>query len=57
MIMNDLSQNETLIIQALRELKPFERIEIVKDKEGKVDSFLVHRSQKFLLLKEIRYVK
>ena len=51
MILNDVTKNEQIIITILRELKPFERIEIVKDKDGKPDTFLIHRSQKLLLIK------
>lgn len=44
-----ISQNEWFIIQALRSLKPFERLEIVADKQGKVNNYLVHRSSKVVL--------
>lgn len=44
-----LTENEIFIIKLLRELNPFERIEIVKDANGKVDNFIVHKSQKIVL--------
>ena len=37
----------------IRELKPFETIEIVKDKLGKPDSYLVKRQQKIVLGEKI----
>jgi len=44
-----MTDNEKQIIQYLRELKPFERIEITASKDGKLDNFLVHRSSKIIL--------
>jgi len=44
-----ISTNEWLIIQILRTLKPFERVEIVADKEGKVNNYLITRSSKVML--------
>jgi len=44
-----LTKNEEQIITFLREAKPFEHIEISKDKSGKPDSYLIHRSQKIVL--------
>jgi len=44
-----ISTNERLIIQILRTLKPFERVEIVADKEGKVNNYLITRSSKVML--------
>lgn len=44
-----LTQNELAILRVIRELKPYERIEVTKDKDGKWDTYLVHRSQKYVL--------
>lgn len=46
----ELNPSEKRIIQDLRTLKPFERMEIVADKEGKPASYLVTRTQKALLI-------
>ena len=40
---------EEYLIKLLRELKPYESIEITKDKEGKPSRFLVKRSQKIMV--------
>lgn len=45
----ELTQNEKQIIQILRDAKPYEKIEITKDKDGKPDTYLMHRSQKLVL--------
>ena len=45
----NISQNEHYILGALRSLLPFERVEIVADKQGKVNNYLVHRSSKVVL--------
>lgn len=47
-----LSPNELKIIEILRSLNPYEKIEVIKDKDGKMDSYLVHRSQKIVLTVE-----
>jgi len=44
-----LTDNEKKIIEIIRELKPFERIEIIKDQTGKPDYYLLHRSQKTIM--------
>ena len=44
--------NEALIIHELRNLKPFERLEIVADRAGKVDNYLLHKSSKVVLTDE-----
>ena len=44
--MNEVEQQ---ILDILRELKPYERVEIVKDRDGVPDSYLVHRSQKIVI--------
>lgn len=44
-----MTPNEERILAIVRELKPFERIEISKDQTGRMDSYLIHRSQKIVL--------
>lgn len=47
---NNLTLNEKLLIKWCRERKPGERIEIIKDRNGKADSFLVQREHRILLV-------
>lgn len=42
----EISQNEKDIIEIMRELRPFETIEIRKDQNGKMDSYIIKREQK-----------
>jgi hypothetical protein len=42
----ELTQNEKDIIEIIREIKPFETIEIRKDLNGKCDSYIARREQK-----------
>lgn len=42
----ELSQNEKDIVCIIRELKPFETIEIRKDNNGFADSYILKREQK-----------
>jgi hypothetical protein len=44
-----LSASENYLIKLLRELKPYERIEITKDKDGKPDRYIVQREQKIIV--------
>lgn len=44
-----LSKQEIIIINMLREAVPFEVIEIHKDKLGFHDTYLIHRSQKIMI--------
>lgn len=44
----ELTNNEIEIIKLLRDARPFERIEITKDQEGRVDWYIIHRSQKVI---------
>ena len=44
-----ISPNERYIIDIIRSLKPFERFEVVADKLGKVNNYLIIRSSKVLL--------
>ena len=50
MILNDLSTTEQAIIDMLRDLKPYERVEIVKDRNGKPDYYIVTRAQKICIV-------
>ena len=47
----EITANEITIIKLLRELKPFEVIEVRKDRDGKPDFYLVRREQKIILNK------
>jgi hypothetical protein len=42
----NLTQNEKDIVEIMRELKPFEVVEIRKDQNGYCDSYIVRREQK-----------
>lgn len=42
----DLTSNEEDLIKVLRELKPFEKVEIQKDANGKPDFYILKREQK-----------
>lgn len=42
----NLTENEQDIIEIMREIKPFEVIEIRKDNNGNCDSYIVKREQK-----------
>lgn len=56
--MTDLTEQEKIALEIIRELRPFEVIEIHKDKLGKADAYLVKRSQKIMVTtQEIRHVK
>jgi len=48
----EVSKSEREIILILRELKPFENINVVKDQNGRPDHFFVHRSQKIVISTE-----
>ena len=47
----ELSENEITIIEILRELKPYEVIEVRKDTSGKPDFYIVRKEQKIILNK------
>lgn len=49
MTQNDLTPTEQDIIAILRDLRPFERIEVVKDRGGVIESYMVVRSQKIVI--------
>ena len=44
---------EEKIIEILRELKPHERIIIVKDQNGRPDHYFVERTQKIVIKSEV----
>ena len=46
-----LTENETQLIQILRELKPYEIVEIKKDKDGKPDFYIIKRETKVFFTK------
>lgn len=46
--MNELTQNEKTIIEFLREAKPYEKIEIMKNPDGKPDYYIITRTQKLV---------
>ena len=48
MILTDTEQD---IVEIMRELKPFETIEIKKDHNGQCDSYIVKREQKIHFVK------
>ena len=47
----DLTENEKEILEQIRALKPFEKIEIQKDQQGKPDYYIISKSQKVILSK------
>lgn len=49
-----LTENEKKIIEIIRELRPFEKIELSKDKLGYLDSYFIHRTQKVSLTSEAK---
>lgn len=52
MVIQEITDAESRVIQLMREARPFEKIEIVKDKDGKPDTYFIHRIQK-MIFKEI----
>jgi hypothetical protein len=47
----NLTENELNILVIMRELKPFETIEIRKDNNGLADSYIIRREQKIHFIK------
>jgi len=47
----NLTSNEKEIINIMRELKPFETVEIRKDHNGLADSYILKREQKVHFVK------
>jgi len=44
-----ITSGELQILQAIRELKPYEKLEITADNQGKPDTYLVHRQTKYIV--------
>ncbi len=54
----NLTPSEKRVIEDLRTLKPFEKMEITADKDGKPDVYFTVRSTKVILIAGIQqYVK
>ena len=47
-----LNEVEQQILEIIRELKPYEVVEITKDQTGKPDYYIVKRSQKIVIKKD-----
>ncbi len=45
----ELTQNETTMLEAIRDLRPYETVSIQKDANGKPDFFIIQREQKVFL--------
>lgn len=45
----ELTKNEIRIIEIIRQMVPYERLEISKDQNGAADKYLIHRSSKIIL--------
>ena len=45
----DITQNEKVILNAIRDLRPYESVNIQKDANGKPDYFIIQREQKVFL--------
>lgn len=46
-----LTEHEKKIIEFLREARPYEKIVIQKDSQGRADNYIITREQKIILLK------
>lgn len=44
-----MTESEQKLLEIIRELKPFERIEVQKDQLGRPDYYIVTRTQKVML--------
>lgn len=44
-----ISPGERNLLEIVKSLKPFERVEIIADKDGKADTFFVHRQSKVII--------
>jgi hypothetical protein len=44
-----LTRNEEVMIEAIRELRPYESVNIQKDANGRPDFFIINREQKVFL--------
>ena len=47
--MQELTDNEKSIIKFLREARPFEKVVVMKDPQGKYDNYIITREQKVIL--------
>jgi len=47
--MQELNDNEKELLKHIRDLKPYEKIEIQKDQQGKPDYYIISKSQKVIL--------
>lgn len=45
----EITQNEKIMLTAIRDLKPYESVTIQKDANGKPDFFIINREQKVFL--------
>lgn len=45
----NITENEKLILEVLRELRPFETVTIQKDSNGQPDYYIIKREQKIFL--------
>jgi len=50
--METLTANEKEIIKFLREARPYEKIEIQKDKDGRPNYYIITRNQKLIFTNE-----
>lgn len=44
-----ITPGQRKVLEILNELKPYERLEVVADKDGKPDTLFVHRSSKAIV--------
>ena len=49
--MTIITENEYKIILKVRQMKPYEKIEIIADQWGKLDHYLIHTQEKKILKK------
>ena len=45
----EISQNEKIMLTVIRELRPYESVNIQKDANGKPDFYIINREQKVFL--------
>jgi hypothetical protein len=48
-MIEELNQNEKIILTAIRDLRPYESVNIQKDAMGRPDYYIIHREQKVFL--------
>ena len=44
-----INKFEREILDIINELRPFEHVTIIKDRNGKADAYIVHREQKVMI--------